>query len=104
MADITRPGNFFDRSGSYTRRIGVYTGPAVYVALGDPFTAAEIALGRIEHIGFSVPVIAGGASAYLIVYDHTNHKAVWYDMTSGNEVGAGTDLSGSVATFEAVGI
>ena len=103
MATITRNrGNFFDRSGSYSRRIGLYTGPAAYVTNGDSFTAGEIALGRLDHISLSEAF--GGGALYHLVYDHTNHKVLWLVGTTGLEVANGTDLSACLATFEAVGI
>lgn len=103
MATIDRnAGNFFDKSAAYSRRIGVYTGPAAYATNGEAFTAGELALGRLQHIDFSVAF--GGGAIYHLLYDYTNHKVVWYVGTTGLEVANGTDLSGCVATFEAVGI
>lgn len=109
MASINRnlAGNFFDRSGSYSRRIGVYTGPSNYPAGGDPFTPGEVALGRIDSFGAAnglVAVASAFGSVRIVIYDYTNQVARWFVPNTGAEVAAGTDLSDYTAHFEIVGI
>ena len=102
MATISRNiGNFFDKSGSCSRRIGQYTGPNPYVTGGDSFTPGEVALGRIDILLFEEP--SNGVVQKAILYDYTNQKVKWFDM-AGTETANGTDLSAYTARFEAIGI
>lgn len=105
MPTITRLGDFIDRSGTYSRRIGLYTGPASYVQGGDSFPPESVNLKSIEHADFSIAWVPGtpGTAPYSVVYDRTNKKVVWFVTTTGAEVAGATNLSTFVADFEIVG-
>ena len=77
----------------------VYSGPAAYVAGGDPFTADNVGLGNIDAI---LGLIAwNGTATRLLVYDKTNGKMVWYVPDTGAE--ASGDLSAYSATIVVLG-
>jgi hypothetical protein len=95
--------NFFDRSLNYTRRVGIYTGPASYVTGGDPFVPADVKLGRIDRINFDFVLDANNV-LYYAVYNYTTQVVIWYVATTGLQVAASTVLSALSTRFEAVGI
>lgn len=86
-----------------TKRVisGVYTGPASYVAGGDPIAPGEVKLGQIHFLDFDLAT--NGTIVLLVVYDYTNLKAKWFDM-AGVEVAGATALNAYTARFEAVGL
>ena len=93
---------FVDVAGVRDRRIGIYTGPAVYVAGGDSLTPNEVKLGEIEFLIFE-HAINGALAIRSVVYDTANQKVVWIVPSTGVEVAPGVDLSGFQCRFEAVG-
>ena len=104
MPTISRTiGAFFDASTSRLRRIGQYAGPASYATGGDPFAAADVAMGRLEHLDLGVAANAALTTFRLLVYDTTNSKVLWIVPNTGAEVAAATDLSGFTTRFEAIG-
>jgi hypothetical protein len=103
MPTITRTiGAFFDSSQGRLRRIGQYTGPSNYSTGGDSFAAADVSMGRIEHLDLSAAIDSTGANVRVLVWNPTTQKVHWY-TTASAEVANGTDLSGFVARFEAIG-
>lgn len=92
-----------DVAGVRRRIVGQYTGPASYVAGGDPFVASDIGLGTIEFLIFENAINATPANR-LLTYDHANELVVWVVPNTGSEVGAAVDLSGFSARFEAIGL
>ena len=104
MADISRHTmRYFDVAGIRRRGVGIYTGPAAYVAGGDPVAAASfgkaVEVVHYEHAD-------DGTNVYILKYDYgyPNGLIMWYDPTTGAEVVAGTDLSTFTARFEVVGL
>lgn len=96
-------GNYHDSSNARIRKIGKYVGPVAYVANGDPLTPAEIGLGVIEAIFFTLGVPVGLATQYQLTYDAQNQTVIWFSSATGVEVVAGTDLSAVEIRFEAIG-
>ena len=94
---VVRP---YDVAGVRRRTIGKYTGPAAYVAGGDPIAAADVKLGEIEL--FDAVGLTDGTTAYTIIYDKTNLKLQIF-LAAGTEVTVGTNLSACSAWFEAIG-
>jgi hypothetical protein len=92
-----------DVSGNRSRVIGVVTGPALYVAGGEPITPAMIKMGRLEAILFQPAIDAGRTTMYHLMYDAVNGTVVWWDCGTGNEAIAGANLSAFTARFEAIG-
>ena len=100
MATITRGNDFFDKSDAKSRRQGLYTGPSSYVTGGDSLPPEQLALGRIDKIGFDVA--SNGTDLRLVGYDYTNEKVKWFDL-AGAEIANGTNLSAYSARFEVIG-
>lgn len=99
---FTAADRAFDVAGIRRRVIIQYSGPASYVTGGDPFAAADIKLGVIEDI--PEQIVANGTPTILcIVYNNVNNTMQFFDTSTKNEVGAGTNLSAYVGRFEAVG-
>lgn len=92
---------FQDNAGIRNRRVGQYTGPAAYVAGGDPLTPEDLNLSEIEFLHFEPPIDATPACR-LCTYDHVNHTVIWFDL-AGAEIAGGVDLSTFSARFEAIG-
>jgi len=101
MATITKLGNFQDKSASFIRRIGQYTGPASYATGGESLTAADLGMSRIDLLLFEPAT--NGTAVIPLCYDATNAKVKAFDM-AGAEQGAGTNLSTYSARFEAIGL
>lgn len=86
-----------------------YTGPASYVALGDPTnnTGANVTvfgLGAVIHCPAHFALDADGTNIRLVVYDKVNKTMRWYVPNTGAEVAAGVDLSGfTVDAMEVTG-
>jgi hypothetical protein len=98
---ITRTiGNYHDSSNARIRKIGQFAGPASYTTTGDPLTAAELGLGRVEVL--LCEPFDNGTAILLAVYQVATARLKFYDM-AGNEVANGTNLSGYNARFEAIG-
>ena len=94
---VVRP---YDVAGVRRRTIGKYTGPAVYVAGGDPIDAGDLKLGEIEY--FNMAGLTDGTTLYEVVYDRANKKLQIF-LAAGTEVVAGTVMSTYSGYFEAVG-
>lgn len=92
---------FFDVAGVRRRNVGEYTGPASYATGGDSFTPADVNLGEIEHASFEVAT--DGTNVWLLVYDYTNEKVMWFVPSTDAEVAAVQDMSGVTARFEVIG-
>lgn len=94
--------------GHTTRRLfPLYTGPASYVAGGDPGLLAALGIGKL----FAVDLLAltNGTKLYLGVYTfagvgaQTADAIQVFDPTTGAEVAPGTNLSTYTAQFEVIG-
>ena len=105
MAPTLDFSQFRAEDGSNTKRRiqGVYSGPASYVAGGDPFVPADAKLGQIDVLSLQDGVLAGTTTLYTAVYDYTNQKVIWFVGTTGVEVANGVNLSTLTARFEAIG-
>ncbi len=81
--------------------LGIYTGPASYVAGGDPFTPGEVKLGQLHVLLIGQPT--NGTVIVLAEYDYTNQKLKLFDL-AGVEIAPGVDLSTYTTRFVAVGL
>lgn len=100
MGTINRIGDFFDRSGSYVRRVFEYVGPTVYSTGGDSFTPESLAMGKIEAV---LGLLISNDSAVLFgYYNRSTKKILWYSATS-TQVTNATDLSAYKGLFEVIG-
>jgi hypothetical protein len=93
-------GAFHDSSHARIRKIGAYTGPASYVVGGDPFTAADVGMGRIELL--VLEPASNGTDLRIARYDYTAGTVKWFDL-AGAELAGATVLSAYSARFEAIG-
>lgn len=101
MPTITKIGDGLqDKSSHYARRIFQYTGPAAYVAGGDPLPAEAVGLGRIDCV-VGLGNAWNGSAVRLVVYDYANKKLVWYVPNTGSE--ASGDLSAYTLRLEVIG-
>jgi len=96
-------GNYHDSSNARIRKIGRVYGPVAYVAGGEPYTAADLGLGKIEAALVSPAINTAHTTVYILVPDSATMCLIWYDIGTGAEAVAGTDLSGYSARFEAIG-
>lgn len=96
-------GNYHDSSNARIRKIGRITGPASYVAGGDPLTPADVGLGKIEALLFESAIDAALTGNFYLTYDHTNQTVVWWSNATGVQVAGAVDLSTYSARFEAIG-
>lgn len=101
MPTITRNGQDVDVSGMHRTFTAIYTGPASYVTGGDPFVAADVKLGTLQHVDFGIAT--NGSATRLLTYDRTNGKVMWWVPSTGAEVANAQDMSAYTCTFEAVG-
>lgn len=100
MGTINRIGDFFDRSGSYVRRVFEYVGPTAYATGGDSFTPESLAMGKIEAVlGLT---ISNGTNILFGFYNRSTKKVLWYSAT-GTEATNGTDYSAYKGLFEVIG-
>jgi hypothetical protein len=96
-------GAFHDSSQARIRKIGGYAGPASYVAGGDPITAADLGMARIEIMLFT-PATNGTAFYYPVWVPSGGGGAIkWLVGTTGAETAGGVNLSTYTARFEAIG-
>lgn len=102
MPTLTRNGDNLDMSAMFRRYVDTYTGPASYVTGGDSFVAGDANLGRILKWGATLARNAGG-TIYLLWYDATNAKVLWFVPSTGAQVANATDLSGFTAVIEVIG-
>jgi len=93
---------FQDNAGIRRRNIGIYTGPASYVTGGDPCTVAQLGLDKLE-IFLTEHGVDDTPEQYILVYNRTTSKIMWFLCDDGDEVDNATDLSGIDVRFEAVG-
>ncbi len=96
-------------------RMGYYRGPKSYSSFsnggtGDPATPGDFKLGQLFNISFD-SAFSSGAGAILqpkyVLPIHGGPTAsgiVWFNPVTGLEVANGTDLSGYVSFFDAVGL
>ena len=96
---------FRAEDGSNTKRRiqGVYSGPASYVAGGDPLVPGDLKLGQIDVLNYNDGVLAGTNTLYTLVYDYVNQKAMWFVGSTGVEVAGAVNLSTAAIRFEAIG-
>ena len=98
---ITRTiGDYHDRSGSFTRKIGQATGPASYTTGGDPMVPGVLGMGKVDLILFEP--FTNGSVIILAGYEVVAATVKFYDM-AGVEIANGTNLSTYNARFEAIG-
>lgn len=80
-----------DTSGIRNRRLQLYTGPASYATGGDPFVAADVALGVIEY--FPPVIITDGTTIRIGVYNYTTQKLQFFVPNTNVEVANAVNLS-----------
>jgi hypothetical protein len=103
MATITQAyARSHDNAGIRARRVIDVQGPASYTTGGDPLEPGEVFLGEIEYFP-SVIALESGAAPRLVVYDHINHKLLWFVPNTAAEVSGSTDLSGYSFRVEVIG-
>jgi hypothetical protein len=103
MATLSRDATkgAFDRSGSYSRRVYGYTGPASYATGGDTLTPEQCSLGMIAAVlGLT---ISDGTTVYWGYWDPTTEMILWYSATA-TEVPNATDLSTFTGRIEVIGL
>jgi hypothetical protein len=99
---ITRTiGSYHDSSHGRIRKIGQFTGPASYTTGGDPLTATDLGMGRVELL--LMEPFTDGSVIILACYEVVAATVKFYDM-AGAEIANGTNLSTYNARFEAIGI
>jgi len=96
-------GNYHDSSNARIRKVGRLIGPAAYVVGGETITAAAAGMAKIEAALVSHATDAGATAVYLIVANPATMTVRWYNLATGAEAIAGTDLSGFSARFELIG-
>lgn len=98
-------GAYHDSSNARIRKIGGWVGPASYAAGGEPVTAGDLGMGRVEVIFFSAATNGTLFRTLVFIPGPTPGVATvkWLDATNGTEVAAGANLSAYSARFEAVG-
>lgn len=106
MATIDRSiGAYHDSSNARIRKIGGYTGPASYATGGDPITAGELGMARLELLLLSAAT-NGTLYRTLVFVPNTvtgGGTIRWLDATNGTEIAAAANLSTYTARFEAIG-
>jgi len=95
-------GNYFDKSGSFSRRVARWTGPTSYTTGGEAATPAAFGLGTIVVASFTPALDAAGANTRIVVWNKATQKIQWFSAL-GTEVTAATDLSGYSAGVEVIG-
>lgn len=104
-----------DNTGTKQRRVGYYTGPKSYSnfytngGTGDPLVPGDVGLGQLHQMSLETAVNVAGAPlvpVYLTANQGgpLNGGVVWYNWATATEVANGTDLSGYVSAFEAIGL
>jgi hypothetical protein len=93
-------GAYHDSSNARIRKVGLYTGPASYVAGGDPLSAGDLGMGRVELLLFENAT--NGTDLRMVKYDYTTGKVKWFDL-AGAELAGAAALSAYSARFEAIG-
>jgi hypothetical protein len=96
-------GAFHDSSQARIRKIGGYAGPASYVSGGDPISAADLGMSRIELILFSAATNGTLVNNPVWVPSGGGGAVKWMVGTTGVEVAGGVNLSAYTARFEAIG-
>lgn len=90
-----------DTAGNRNRRIVQYNGPASYATGGDPFVAADVALGVIE---FMPPVLITDGTTFRVgIYNYTTQKLQFFVPNTNVEVAAAVNLSTFSARIEVIG-
>src|ERR1700681_2674083 len=92
-----------DESATKRRTQGIYTGPASYATGGDPLLPADLKLGQLDYLDIGTAADAPFTTAYTVVYDYVNQKAIWLVQTTGLQVANATNLSAISCRFEAIG-
>ena len=93
-----------DLSSTKRRTQGIYTGPASYVAGGDPFVAADVKLGQLHLLVFGGNAVNAALAQRILAVNYTTGVIIWVVPDTGVEVAGAVDLSGFTVRFEAVGI
>src|SRR5262245_45758121 len=100
-------GQLHDARNSRIRKIGRYVGASTYVTGGETFNPADIGIGIIECLQFTLAT--NGTLYRQLIYIVTagsspqTGRVRWLDATNGTEIANGTDLSGYSCRFEAIG-
>jgi hypothetical protein len=95
-------GNYFDRSGSFVRRIERWTGPASYVTGGEPCPPSTFSLGSM--VKGIEGIASDGTTTRLVWWNPTTQSLQWFVPSSNVEVAAGVNLSTFSIQFEVVGL
>lgn len=74
----------------------VYTGPAAYVAGGDPLTPDDAGLGNIDAVIVTGSGASSGTAMRMLTYDRTTQKMLWFVPNTGAEA------TGDLSTYTAV--
>jgi hypothetical protein len=98
-----RVGNYFDHSGSFSRRVARWSGSSSYTTGGEDVSPAVFGLGSIVAILTSTAVDAAGVNLRYPVWNPTTQKLQWFAATGGTEIAAATDLSGFSCGIEVIG-
>ena len=73
---------------------GIYTGPALYVAGGDPISANDVGLSDIRELDFGLAADANGANPRLLRLNAAGTKIMWYNPQTAAELVANAVLNG----------
>ena len=94
--------NGADLSSTHRLQGAVYTGPASYATGGDPIDPnTAVRMGKINQIlGL---IASNGTSTYLLWYNSTTGKIMWFVPSTNVEVAAAVNLSGFTARLLVVG-
>lgn len=79
-----------------------YTGPASYVAGGDPVNASnDLGMAEVYAVVGNIGNVNGVASSAIRVpnFDYASQKLQWFIPNTGAEVAAAQDLSGFTGTL-----
>lgn len=87
-----------DRANDRLIRQVRYTGPAAYVAGGDPVNASA-ELGMAEVYAVNGAVISNGSAIRVGWFDYVNQKIVWFVPNTGSEASGDISAYSGVLTF-----
>ena len=100
--DLTTARQVRDNLSTHKLLTGIiYTGPASYVAGGDPLAPSDVGWNSFDQV--ILGLAHNGSAVRLLVYDRTNETVLWYVPDTGSEVAGGQDLSGYTAQISLVG-
>jgi len=93
-----------DRSATKIMRYLLYTGPASYVQGGDLVASDDVGLTAIDFVNpIGNAFDKTNSHMYLVSWDYTVGKLVWYVPNTGNEVAGAVNLSTFSVLAEVVG-